>query len=197
MNPFLGLLQRDVDDWFGTLVFVVIFVLPLLARGLRKILVALGVLREEDPAAQAEQRRTLREERRRQEAEGEELWRRLARGEAEAAEPPPAPAPRSLLGPEGSPGEGRLTGDQVSGPEPALIEEPSLESEAERRLARGETDILDGLSRQFERALITKALERTAGRRIEAATLLGMGRNTITRKIQELGIEDDKSAPDC
>ncbi|HEV8110306.1 MAG TPA: helix-turn-helix domain-containing protein, partial [Burkholderiales bacterium] len=74
----------------------------------------------------------------------------------------------------------------------------ALEHEAERRLARGETGILDGLSRQFERALITKALERTAGRRIEAATLLGMGRNTITRKIQELGIEDEKpgSPPD-
>ena len=71
----------------------------------------------------------------------------------------------------------------------------ALEHEAERRLARGETGILDGLSRQFERALITKALERTAGRRIEAANLLGMGRNTITRKIQELGIEDDKPLP--
>ena len=67
----------------------------------------------------------------------------------------------------------------------------ALEHEAERRLARGETGILDALARQFERALITKALERTAGRRIEAANLLGMGRNTITRKIAELGIEDD------
>ncbi|MFL6571002.1 MAG: nitrogen regulation protein NR(I) [Burkholderiales bacterium] len=74
----------------------------------------------------------------------------------------------------------------------------ALGQEAERRLARGETGILDGLSRQFERALITKALERTAGRRIEAATLLGMGRNTITRKIAELGIEDDEPAkPDA
>src|SRR6476646_7859246 len=70
----------------------------------------------------------------------------------------------------------------------------ALEHEAERRLARGETGILDGLSRQFERALITKALERTGGRRIEAASLLGMGRNTITRKIAELGIEDDEPA---
>ncbi len=68
-----------------------------------------------------------------------------------------------------------------------------LEHEAEKRLARGETGILDGLTRQFERALITRALARTGGRRIEAANLLGMGRNTITRKIQELGIEDDKS----
>jgi two-component system nitrogen regulation response regulator GlnG len=70
----------------------------------------------------------------------------------------------------------------------------ALEHEAERRLARGESGILDALSRQFERALIMKALARTGGRRIEAANLLGMGRNTITRKIQELGIEDeDKS----
>jgi len=65
----------------------------------------------------------------------------------------------------------------------------ALEQEAERRLARGETGILDALGRQFERALIAKALARTGGRRIEAANLLGMGRNTITRKIQELGIE--------
>jgi len=65
----------------------------------------------------------------------------------------------------------------------------ALEQEAERRLSRGETGILDALSRQFERSLIQRALARTAGRRIEAAGLLGMGRNTITRKIQELGIE--------
>src|SRR5258706_10828404 len=71
----------------------------------------------------------------------------------------------------------------------------ALEHEAERRLARGETGILDELGRQFERALITQALKRTGGRRIEAASLLGMGRNTITRKIQELGIDDD-SAPE-
>jgi len=67
----------------------------------------------------------------------------------------------------------------------------ALEMEAERRLARGDTGILDALSRLFERALIAKALARTGGRRIEAANLLGMGRNTITRKIQELGIEDE------
>ena len=71
----------------------------------------------------------------------------------------------------------------------------ALEQEAERRLARGDTAILDALGRQFERALIVKALARTGGRRIEAANLLGIGRNTITRKIQELGIEDD-TAPE-
>ena len=66
----------------------------------------------------------------------------------------------------------------------------ALGQEVERRLARGESGVMDQLSRQFERSLISKALARTGGRRIEAANLLGMGRNTITRKIQELGIVD-------
>jgi two-component system nitrogen regulation response regulator GlnG len=67
----------------------------------------------------------------------------------------------------------------------------SLEREAETLLKRGDTAILDELSRQFERALITRALAHTGGRRIEASLLLGMGRNTLTRKIQELGLEKD------
>ena len=64
----------------------------------------------------------------------------------------------------------------------------ALERELERRLARGEVGVLAELSRQFERTLIARALERTGGKRIEAAALLGMGRNTLTRKVQELGI---------
>ena len=66
----------------------------------------------------------------------------------------------------------------------------ALGEEVERRLAQGESGILDALGRQFERTLIVKALAHSGGRRIDAANLLGMGRNTITRKIQELGIED-------
>jgi len=65
----------------------------------------------------------------------------------------------------------------------------ALGREAELRLHRGETGIMSDLSRQFERALIIKALAQTGGRRIEAAQLLGLGRNTLTRKIQELKIE--------
>ena len=57
-------------------------------------------------------------------------------------------------------------------------------------LQRNEPNILDTLTKQFERTLIVQALQHTGGRRIEAATLLGMGRNTLTRKIQELGLED-------
>jgi two-component system nitrogen regulation response regulator GlnG len=56
-------------------------------------------------------------------------------------------------------------------------------------LQRGDQNILDMLTRQFESTLITQALQHTGGRRIEAASLLGMGRNTLTRKIQELGLD--------
>ena len=64
----------------------------------------------------------------------------------------------------------------------------ALEREVENALNRGELGIIDGLTQQFEKALIVKALQHTAGRRIEAAHLLGLGRNTLTRKIQELGL---------
>ena len=62
--------------------------------------------------------------------------------------------------------------------------------EAARLLAAGEPEVWDELTRRFESELITTALAHTRGRRIEAARLLGIGRNTITRKIQELGLDD-------
>jgi len=65
-----------------------------------------------------------------------------------------------------------------------------LAQQAALALQRGDHDILDTLTRQFESTLITEALRRTGGKRIEAAALLGMGRNTLTRKIQELGLDD-------
>ncbi|MCA3130285.1 MAG: nitrogen regulation protein NR(I) [Rhodocyclaceae bacterium] len=65
----------------------------------------------------------------------------------------------------------------------------ALEREAESALNRGQVAIMDDMTRQFEKALIVKALAHTGGRRIEAAHLLGLGRNTLTRKIQELGLE--------
>ena len=65
-----------------------------------------------------------------------------------------------------------------------------LEREARRRLEAGEAEVWDALTRQFEGQLIHTALDLTRGRRIEAAQKLGIGRNTITRKIQELGLED-------
>jgi two-component system, NtrC family, nitrogen regulation response regulator GlnG len=67
--------------------------------------------------------------------------------------------------------------------------EQGLEAEALELLATGRTDVWDALSRRFESRLILTALANTRGRRIEAAQKLGIGRNTITRKIQELGLE--------
>ncbi|AKJ30011.1 nitrogen regulation protein NR(I) [Caldimonas brevitalea] len=65
-----------------------------------------------------------------------------------------------------------------------------LEREARHLLEGGRPDVWDALTRQFEACLIHAALELTRGRRIEAAHKLGIGRNTITRKIQELGLDD-------
>ena len=72
----------------------------------------------------------------------------------------------------------------------------ALGHEVESQLARGDSSIMNQLSRDFEKTLISKALTRTGGRRIEAANILGMGRNTITRKIAELGLEDKGESMD-
>jgi two-component system nitrogen regulation response regulator GlnG len=72
----------------------------------------------------------------------------------------------------------------------ALGWEPGLEQEALALLKAGRTDVWDALTRRFETSLIQAALATTRGRRIEAAQKLGIGRNTITRKIQELGLDE-------
>ena len=70
--------------------------------------------------------------------------------------------------------------------------EQALETEAQKLLAGGQPEVWDALTRRFESRLIRTALVATHGRRMEAAQRLGIGRNTITRKIQELGLD----APD-
>ena len=65
-----------------------------------------------------------------------------------------------------------------------------LEQEARSLLQGGDPQVWDTLTHKFEAQLIRTALEITRGRRIEAAQKLGIGRNTITRKIQELGLDD-------
>ena len=61
--------------------------------------------------------------------------------------------------------------------------------EARRRLDAREREVWDQLTRAFEGCLIQTALDVTRGRRIDAAQRLGIGRNTITRKIQDLGLD--------
>lgn len=67
-----------------------------------------------------------------------------------------------------------------------------LENEAAQMLSAGRSEVMDALGRQFESALIKTALRHTHGRKNDAAVRLGIGRNTITRKIHELGIDGAK-----
>jgi two-component system nitrogen regulation response regulator GlnG len=65
----------------------------------------------------------------------------------------------------------------------------ALEQMVARRLSLGETAVLDEIEPDFERILIRTALAHTGGRKQEAAKCLGWGRNTLTRKLRELGLE--------
>ncbi len=100
------------------------------------------------------------------------------------------PAPLPAVPDAGAPmGGGHLAAlDAASGAAPTWLKD--LERDARARLESGQPDVWDALTRQFEASLIHTALDLTRGRRIEAAQKLGIGRNTITRKIQELGIDD-------
>ncbi|WJF91135.1 nitrogen regulation protein NR(I) [Paraburkholderia bonniea] len=67
--------------------------------------------------------------------------------------------------------------------------ESGLRSEVARLLRENSADVMAALAQRFEAAIIREALEFTRGRKVEAAERLGIGRNTITRKIQELDLE--------
>ncbi len=99
---------------------------------------------------------------------------------------------------------GSLRNQESSGPEVAGIEpengsekssqlgwQSDLSKAAAQLLVQGQENVMDELTRQFEATVIRIALRHTGGRRIEAAQRLGIGRNTITRKIQELGLDQD------
>ena len=68
-------------------------------------------------------------------------------------------------------------------------------AEADRLIALAPGEVFDRLTRDFERTLIRRALAATGGCPHRAARLLGIGRNTISRKIQELGM--DERAPEA
>jgi two-component system nitrogen regulation response regulator GlnG len=79
-------------------------------------------------------------------------------------------------------------------PGPAKLQDEwtrQLTSWADKRLAAGETPLLDDAMPEFERTLIRAALRKAEGGRQEAARLLGWGRNTLTRKLKELAMDDD------
>ncbi|AZL71027.1 MULTISPECIES: nitrogen regulation protein NR(I) [Pseudomonas] len=74
--------------------------------------------------------------------------------------------------------------------------EQALRQWADQALARGQSSLLDSAVPSFERIMIETALKHTAGRRRDAAVLLGWGRNTLTRKIKELGMKVDGAEDD-
>jgi len=67
----------------------------------------------------------------------------------------------------------------------------ALRGWARQNLAAGRSALLDEALPEFETIMIEAALEHTGGRKQDAARLLGWGRNTLTRKIKELGLEDE------
>ena len=115
-----------------------------------------------------------------------------------AARPSSEPAAPSPAGPQAP-----VSGDADSSAVPAVLSEPhpatpvapvntweiDLEHEALELLQADCADVWDVLTRRFESRLIQAALHTTKGRRVDAANRLGIGRNTITRKIQELGLD--------
>jgi two-component system nitrogen regulation response regulator GlnG len=116
----------------------------------------------------------------------------------------PAPSAGPLTGPM----SGSMSGSMSGGAEGAAVSAavglagalPNgadgwiglLELQAARMLSDGQVEVMDVLGRQFESALIRTALKHTHGRKNDAAIRLGIGRNTITRKIAELGIDGAK-----
>ncbi|MCJ8313432.1 MAG: nitrogen regulation protein NR(I) [Saccharospirillaceae bacterium] len=72
----------------------------------------------------------------------------------------------------------------------------SLRYWAEKELADGHQSLLDEALPAFERIMIEAALKHTAGRKKDASIWLGWGRNTLTRKIKELGVEDSQEDED-
>ncbi len=91
---------------------------------------------------------------------------------------------------------------QVTAPSATIIAAPAVNSlatgaweqglalQAKKMLEDGRDEVFKELQDKFEKAVIKAALDMTRGRRVEAAERLGIGRNTITRKLQELGIDD-------
>jgi len=96
-------------------------------------------------------------------------------------------APGQIVGIGDLPSELR-TADQMEGHEADW--ESALKLLIEQRLARGENEIYNDINASFERILIQAALKHTNGRKQDAAKKLGWGRNTLTRKLKELGLEE-------
>jgi len=96
-------------------------------------------------------------------------------------------APGNIINVSDLPAE--LNSEPVSAGESSSNWQENLGREVTKILLTGEVDIFKDYTNLFEKELIIQALKYTKGRKVEAAKLLGIGRNTITRKIKELEIK--------
>ncbi|MBU2803704.1 nitrogen regulation protein NR(I), partial [Acidithiobacillus ferridurans] len=91
-----------------------------------------------------------------------------------------------------------LPPEMAASPASAMISDPNtqdwrllLGAVVRQRLAGGEEALLDKIQPLFERCLLEAALQHTRGHKQSAAHKLGWGRNTLTRKLKELGMAED------
>lgn len=108
----------------------------------------------------------------------------------------------SVVGPKGGEGAAQASSTSTStqvnqtfaqASTPIMVSgnwEQGLALQAKKMLEDGKVEVFKDLQGKFEKAVIQAALDMTRGRKVEAAERLGIGRNTITRKLQELGIGD-------
>ncbi len=99
-------------------------------------------------------------------------------------------------------GRGLSSAGSISATEPALhpSSQPALLADWKDALATHLQALLaarhpqpwSDTLQQVETLLLHAALQASDGRRMEAAQRLGIGRNTVTRKLQELGLDDKK-----
>ena len=95
-------------------------------------------------------------------------------------------APGNVINVSDLPAE--LNSEPVSSGSTSSNWQENLGREVSKILLTGEVNIFKDYTNIFEKELIIQALKYTKGRKVEAAKLLGIGRNTITRKIKELEI---------
>ena len=113
---------------------------------------------------------------------------------ASAPPTPTAPTPTSAMPFGEDVGTGHAVGTPVQTPSQTpivnhVVWAQLLAQDAAERLQRAEPQVWGHLTREFEKAMLEAALQVCRGRRVEAAARLGMGRNTITRKLRELGMD--------
>ena len=99
-------------------------------------------------------------------------------------------APGNVINVSDLPAE--LNSEPVSSATESSSCKENLGREVAKILLTGEVDIFKDYTNIFEKELIIQALKYTRGRKVEAAKLLGIGRNTITRKIKELEIRSQE-----